>query len=91
MNKRFGEPDALALGYESARMLPNGEIAAVMRMLFTAGLFVGVDSYAWRTRFCYETLQEAEDALAVWDGSGDPPGKWIKEKPSDRLGPGALK
>ena len=26
-------------------------------------------------------------AFATWDGVGDPPGDWIKQKPEDRLNP----
>lgn len=57
-------------------------------MLYTTGLFVGLDRMGWRTRFCYEHKVDAVAALDAWDGRGDPPGPWIKEKPSDRLGPG---
>jgi hypothetical protein len=35
-------------------------------------------------------LTDALNALTAMDGRGDPPGNWIKEKVSERLGPGAL-
>lgn len=76
-------------GYRDCRRLPNGEVIGVMPQLFTFGLFVGLDEYGYKRRFCYESASDANYALAQWDGSGDPPGPWIKEKPSDRLGPGA--
>ena len=77
-----------AEGYVHCIVLPTGEIAGIQKMLFTCGLFVGLDDYGWRTRFCYERSEEARKALDAWDGLGDPSGPWIKEKPSDRLGPG---
>lgn len=76
-------------GYVRCILLPTGEVAGLRQMLFTCGLFVGLTEDSWRTRFCYETRTAAQDALDAWDGRGDPPGPWIKEKPSDRLGPGA--
>lgn len=78
---------AEGLGYKPARVLPSGECAGVMNMMFTAGLFVGLGNF-YRTRFCYPTRADAEKALAEWDGLGDPPGPWIKEKGSaDRSNP----
>lgn len=78
-----------AEGYVRCIVLPTGEVAGLQQMLFTTGLFIGLTEYSWRTRFCYEHRNEAQKALDAWDGKGDPPGPWIKEKPSDRLGPGA--
>lgn len=68
------------LGYRPAKILANGEVAGIIQMLFTWGLFVGIDEHGYRTRFCYPTRKEAETALLIWDGLGDPPGPWIKEK-----------
>lgn len=76
-----------SMGYQNVRTLPTGEVAGVLPYLFTGGLVVGLDDFGWRTRFCYETILEAKDALAEWDGAGDPPGNWIKQKPEDRHNP----
>lgn len=76
-------------GYNPVRALPTGQVIGVADMLFTTGLFVGIDEYGYSHRFCYATRSQAEQALREWDGTGDPPGPWIKEKPSGRLGPGA--
>lgn len=48
-----------------------------------------VSRYGRGCRYCYENYRDAQNALMAWDGEGDPPGPWIKEKPSGRLGPGA--
>ena len=77
-------------GYCAVRYIRNTNThCAVKPMLTTAGLFVGLDWTWYVKRYCYETAEEATEALRAWDGKGDPPGLWIKEKPSDRLGPGA--
>ena len=80
-----------AEGYTRCTLLLTGELAGIMPMLYTTGLFVGITEAGWRTRFCYEHRKDAIAALDAWNGLGDPPGPWIKEKPSDRLGPGAVK
>lgn len=72
--------ELLEHGYVFPRRLSTGEYAALMRFLFTTGLVVGISRFGYRTRFCYEKASEAATALSQWDGHGDPPGPWIKEK-----------
>lgn len=74
-------------GYRHIRKLPSGEWAGVLKMLYTTGLYLGLDRYSWRTRFCYETFAEAATALEAWDGKGWPPGYWIKQKPEGTANP----
>ena len=69
-----------ALGVLLSRELPTGEWAGVQRMMFTNALLVGMDRSGYRTRFCYPLGMPAIEALGTWDGRGDPPGPWIKEK-----------
>ena len=76
-------------GYHPIRKLPTGDWAGVLDMMFTYGLMVGCDTSGFRTRFCYEHRADASKALMDWNGEGDPPGLWIKEKGrgGDRLNP----
>jgi len=76
-------------GYQNITLLPTGEWAATLRMFYTTGLFVGLDEITYRTRFCFETEHDARAALLNWDGTGFPPGWWIKQKPEEIIGPGA--
>lgn len=66
--------------YLGTRKLASGEWAAVQKFLYTWGLVVGLDEFGRRTRFCYRLMQDAFMALEDWNGHGDPPGNWIKEK-----------
>lgn len=78
-------------GYSHVRQLPSGEWIGVSPFLYTAGLCIGLDETGYRVRFCYANSRAAEDAADLYDGVGDPPGLWIKEKGgSERLGPGAF-
>lgn len=78
-------------GYTHIKAMPDGTMCALQRQLFTTALMVGLDRVGYKRRYCYERMADAREALVQWDGAGDPPGPWVKEKPSDRLGPGATK
>jgi hypothetical protein len=78
------------LGYSDVKKLGN-EWAGILRQAFTVGLFVGLDAIGYRTRYCYPDLLSAKSALKEWDGKGDPPGPWIKQKPEERLNPNAAR
>lgn len=82
--------------YMNLKELPalGGKLAGVHRMVYTAGLFVGLTDTGVEYRYCYPNVRTALQALDAWDGAGDPPGPWIKRKghpDGERLGPGALK
>lgn len=79
-------------GYTNIKTLPDGTLCCINRQLFTTALLVGTTEHSvGRSRYCYEKWRDAVTALAEWDGQEDPPGPWIKEKFSERLGPGAIK
>lgn len=67
-------------GYKLMVFLPSGEWAAVRSFIYTFALLVGLDETGYRTRFCYERELDAMRAAIAWNGQGDPPGPWIKEK-----------
>ena len=79
-----------ANGYTHIKAMQDGTICAIQKQLFTTGIVIGLDRTGYQRRYCYELEAVAREALVQWDGVGDPPGPWIKEKPSDRLGPGAI-
>ncbi len=69
-----------ALGFQEPRLFPTGETAAVQRFMFTVGVVTGIDEFGYRCRWCYDNYRMASLALSRWDGKGDPPGPWIKQK-----------
>lgn len=79
-------------GYLEWRELADGRVIAVSPMMYTFGLMVGCDESSYEYRYCYERAADARAALLTWDGSGHPPGPWIKRKghpEGELLGPGA--
>ena len=77
-------------GYTKIKVMEDGTVCALQKQLFTVAIVVGIDRVGYERRYCYEREAVAREALVQWDGAGDPPGPWIKEKPSDRLGPGVI-
>lgn len=61
-------------------LLPDRGCCGIRRMAFTTGLFYGITEFVYEGRYCFHTFKEAAAALAVWSGTGDPPGNWIKHK-----------
>ena len=75
-------------GYVALRIMPDGHLAGVSRFLFTYGLCTKVDWEGYGARWCFKDPMDAVRALAEWDGQGDPPGPWIKQKcPIERSNP----
>lgn len=79
------------MGYSELRELPDGRVIGLQGMLYTTGLFVGLDRMSYAYRYCYENYALAQTAFERWDGTDHPPGPWIKRKGLDPeiLGPGA--
>ena len=74
------QEEAEACGYDFVHQLPDGRWIGVQKMLYTWGLFIDLDPVGYAHRYCYETLKDLIRDLVVWDGQGDPPGKWIVRK-----------
>lgn len=66
--------------YSHLKVLPDGRICGVQRMLFTTGLFVGLSEIGYEYRYCYPDIESAVGALNTWDGQDHPSGPWIKRK-----------
>jgi len=66
--------------YVNVRKLPNGVWIGVAKMLYTAGLFVGLTMEGYSGKYHYPTMTDAINAAKTWDGNGDPPGPWVKYK-----------
>jgi hypothetical protein len=72
--------EILELGYVAARLLPDGRWLAIQPLMYTAGLMVEVGRLSYAYRYCYPNLVHALIAMETWDGTGDPPGPWVKQK-----------
>lgn len=68
---------------EPFRLLPGRGVCAISKFIYTYGLCWGLDESGYKGRWCYETKQDALDALRLWDGIDDPSGPWVKYKGID--------
>lgn len=58
-------------GYKNIRFVNNMH-CGIMRMIYTVGLFYGLDDTGYSGRFCFDTEQNAELFLETWDGETVP-------------------
>ena len=71
------------------REVPGRGLCGIQRFIFSCGLLTDLRFdgafYDYKARYCYPLASEALRGLAEWDGTGDPPGEWLKEKVSERM------
>lgn len=77
-------PEHVKALYVAMWTLPDGRIAGVHRLLFHWTLHVGIDDFGYRERYCYERVGDALADLIMWNGTGDPPGRWHKHPDTGR-------
>lgn len=71
------------------RKLDDGNVILVYRMFFNDRMTWGhQDDEGYERAFCFQQDGSAIIAALEWDGTGDPPGPWIKEVGTERYGPG---
>lgn len=67
-------------GFYRLKVFESGEIGGLQQFMFTVGVCIGIDMESYRCRWCYPSLLSAIHAIDVWDGTGDPPEGWLKQK-----------
>ena len=79
----------LSWGLKHVRWFEHGRYAAVRPLLFTHAIIAGrLDSeMSIENQWCFHTHEAARDALAAWDGSGEPEG-WHRHPDTGRRRPG---
>ena len=85
MNKPKYNPKLyMEAGFYFVKALDSGLEIGIIKMLFTWDLCFNINpksmTQVYECRYMYETAGEAFEACSAWDGSGHPPGKWIKRK-----------
>ena len=76
-------PEDVRAVYEAMRVLPDGRVCGVRRLMFHWTLHVDVDAYGVEDFYCFEEQVTAHLALATWNGTGDPVG-WHRHGRSGR-------
>jgi hypothetical protein len=79
-------PDDVKDQYHAIRVLPDGRVIGVKRLLFHWTLHVDVNWYGYADNYCYETLEQAMAGYGQWTGSGEPTG-WHRHVKTGRRRP----
>lgn len=76
-------------GFYHVRSMSCG-VTALRDYVNTTDIVVGIKGATYLRRYSYDSSDLALRALNSWDGTGDPPGPWLKCKGPDelRIGPG---
>lgn len=74
-------------GYTALKFVPGRGQCGLTRMYLTIALCYGLDGESYIGKYCFHTKTEARRSLDKWDGSGDPPGNWIKHKGKEYRNP----
>lgn len=70
--------------YHSMRKLNDGRWIGVHRLLYHWTLHIDISPWGYEDRYCYPNLEDAQKALEVWDGTGDPPSGWVRHPKTAR-------
>jgi hypothetical protein len=65
---------------------PNGDNAAIMKLMFTFAILHNISYYSYDDRWCYQSYEEAKKALINWNGEGEPDG-WHRHPSTGRRRP----
>lgn len=81
MTPRFFED----IGYEYTRRLADGRIIGIARMRLSMAIHIstGIVGESYRYLYNLDHTQDAINDVQNWDGTGDPPGLWVKKKGKD--------
>lgn len=80
-------PDDVKAEYAALRVLADGRVIGVRRLLFHWTLHIDIDWIGYRDNYCYETWERAMVGFIGWSGEGDPPGGWHRHTASGRRRP----
>lgn len=64
--------------YNGLRIVPHVGLCGIRPMIFTHGLFYGLDSSGAMGRYCFKDSVDAEASLLMWNGEESPGTAWIK-------------
>jgi len=68
--------------YPQVRELPDGSIAAVVPLLTTTGLILGLTRYGYERRFCFESHELAMQRFNELQSEDDEPAGWVARRPA---------
>lgn len=71
----------LAQDYQRVRLLPDGSVACLGRLLYTTAIFLGCDRWGFSKRFCFEDHALAAQRFEELQGEDTEPAGYIARRP----------
>ncbi len=66
--------------YLDVRVLPDGSVAALVRLMFTKAICLGCHDFGYESRFCFEDFKLAEQRFAELQAQDDEPAGYIARR-----------
>ena len=79
----LGLSPMIVRSYTYLRVLDDGRLCGIHRLVYHWTMHVAIDETGYEDRYCYDTEQNATNALINWDGTNDPVG-WHRHPKSGR-------
>ena len=73
--------EALRKDYLAVRVLDDGSIACLARLITTTAVCLGADRYGWSTRFCFADPIKALEVFGSVKSEDDVPEGWVSRRP----------
>lgn len=69
-----------ANGYTHLRVLEDGTVCGLGKLLFTTGLHIGLNEQMWERRYCFEDPAKALAELQRLENEDSIPEGWIAQR-----------
>lgn len=73
--------ELLAQGYLMTRVLPDGSVAGLQRLLTTTGIFLGMTPWGFESRYCFHDRRLAVERFEQLQSEDDIPAGWKARRP----------
>lgn len=67
--------------YLAVRVLPDGSVAALMELMYTRSILLGVSLWSWERRFCFADRSLANRRFYALQSEDDEPEGWVARRP----------
>lgn len=71
----------LASNYDTVRQLPDGSFAGLSRLMFTTGVYLGLNRWGYGNRYCFESPDKAREVFDALQSEDDEPAGWVARRP----------
>jgi len=68
-------------GYQCPLQLKDGTWVALLPLIYTTAIVMGLDDTCYSKRYCFESLFDAFDQLMLLESTDNEPVGWIAKRP----------